>query len=122
MSVRRCVLITALALSMLVPDINSQEHTKTPDECLADATAWSKQIDEVTLAALSYGELNIRQEEMANCVLADKKTVNPSSKKVGTEILIMGAYHHAMYRRQLDYLVRHKEFDNFLKEDDQGLR
>jgi hypothetical protein len=106
-----------LAFLFSVPSIHQEvKHAPTVDQCQADQRLWlSKLEDDRGTNDVKFETLEAWQREMKDCKEVDE--INGRKYfNVMTEI------EAEFSRRELDFIVRHNQFDQFLAEDTAGKR
>ncbi|HXO04871.1 MAG TPA: hypothetical protein VN884_04480 [Candidatus Sulfotelmatobacter sp.] len=109
--------LLAVAIVLAVPALGQEvKHAPTVAQCQADQKLWlSKLEDDRGIDDVKFETLDGWQQEMKDCKEVDE--INGRKYfNVMTEI------EAEFSRRELDFIVRHHQFDQFLAEDAAGQR
>ena len=107
------VMLTAVAA---MGQTSTIQHAPTEDQCRTDLRLWWAE-DKTTITSLSAYTLEGRIGEMGHCI-----QVLPGNTESLNAITEEEIYDSHLQRRLFDFLTRHNQMQQFVKEDSAGAR
>jgi hypothetical protein len=118
------VVLVLIAVALQMPSRSQTKHAPLPEQCIADFNLWFATSSYAGIESLGMSVLDQREAEMWDCASAAKAALDEEhGVTYRMEMLgLSNVYTEHKAHRMFDYLNRHGELQQFVKEDTEGKR